>query len=94
MTKPGEVRRRRIGITGGAMVVALGMLSLPARDPDVGPEGLPSPFRWDASEMFTALESEFAVPPETTIEDARRRADGIDALVQATVQRFGGAAVP
>ena len=52
-------KKRRLAALGAA-AVACGLLLLPASARDVGPTGEITAFRWDADELFAALEMEFA----------------------------------
>ena len=52
-------RKRRLAALGAATITCVFLL-LPSSVPDVGPTGESTAFRWDADELFGALEMEFA----------------------------------
>jgi len=70
------VRRRPVAL--GIFGLILVSLVLPIPPEAVSPEGEPTPFRWDAAEMFESLEVEFEAVRGMTPEEARVAADGFD----------------
>lgn len=70
------------------MLAAAAVLSIPAprREPVVG---TPTPFRWDAAELFTLLEANFLHARALPLEQARARADSLDLEVSPILDRLG-----
>ena len=81
MTQPfgeqnGGSRRRPVAL--GALGLVLVALVIPMPPGTVSPEGEPTPFRWDAAEMFESLEAEFEAARGMTAEEARLAAEELD----------------
>lgn len=76
----------RIGAVSA--VVAVVGLSLPARTNLPAPPGEVTPFRWDAADLFDALEREFEAARGTSLEVAEGVADSLDVAVEAYLERI------
>lgn len=84
---PSRGNRTRLAILLGAAVLGGGLLIAPAPSPDVESSGGSTAFRWDADELFAALEAEFNRTAAATVADAREEVDALedegDALLRA-----------
>ena len=69
------------------MLAAAAVLSIPApaSEPVIG---TPTPFRWDAAELFTLLEANFLQVRSLPLEQARARADSLDLVVSPILDRL------
>jgi hypothetical protein len=85
-------RRHRSRVVGGLAVAAAGwgLLSVPApaASPDAGP---PTPFRWDADELFAGLEEQFRRSSGMSFREAVADAEALDAEQAAALARLPSA---
>ncbi len=84
---------RRAGRPWGRVALAgallfLGLLFVPARPPQRAPEGESTPFRWDAADLFEALEAEFQTARVTPLEAARAAATTLGAEAESRLERI------
>jgi hypothetical protein len=70
------VKRWAVGVGGAAALAAA--LSVPVPAPDIEPPTAPTPFRWDADELFGRLEAEFERAASLPASDVAARADALE----------------
>ena len=79
-------RKRRLAALGAAASACVFLL-LPPSAPDVGPTGESTAFRWDADELFAALEMEFARAGTRDPGEATAVADALEQEGNALLTR-------
>jgi len=89
-----EPRARRRFAFVGAGAIGFAVLLWPAAPPDVDLPAETAAFRWDADELFAALEAEFTRAGATELGEATDVLDGLETEGSALLSRVAGSDEP